>query len=265
MKRLITFILSVLLLCTVGAFFGCETAEVDNTDYTAFLEFTEIKDGDNVTGYSVKSKEGSTEKDIVIPAKYKGKPVEIAEGAFWPNDIIESVVIKNGVTKMGRLAFARCTKLKKVTLPNSMTELASAAFSECPALEDITLPKSIKTVNDQVFLECTALKSITLSRKDVEIQHSAFYKCENLKEVYWYDELPKGVDGDGYIEGTIDYEKNVCFLSYPTMQLEHYVAHAKWYHYSKTKPIYDENDRITYYNLYWHYDKNGQKVKWPNY
>lgn len=252
MKRLITFILSVLLLCTVGAFFGCETAEVDNTDYTAFLEFTEIKDGDNVTGYSVKSKEGSTEKDIVIPAKYKGKPVEIEYSAFWGNDNIESLVIKNGVTKMGAIAFGACWKLVKITLPNSMTELSSGAFTGCTALEDITLPKSIKTINDQAFVGCTALKSITLSRENIEIQFNAFYLCENLKEVYWYEKLPEGMSGNSIIDGMVLEDGNDCFFTY----------HAKWYHYSDTEPVYDEDDWFTYRNLYWHYDKNGQKVIW---
>lgn len=263
MKKFLTFILSIVLLCAISTSFGCETEELDNTDYTAFLEFTEIKDGDKVTGYSVKGKEGSTEKDIIIPAKYNGKPVELEYFAFWGNQFIESVVIRNGVTKMDEAAFGGCTNLKEVSLPNSLVELPRGAFVSCTALEDITLPRNIKTIKDQAFRGCTELKSITLSREQIEIQQDAFDRCENLKAVYWYEELPEGVDGNMYFEGiTIDCTTNVCFLPYPTEQQNHYAVHVKWYHYHNTKPKYDVNDQETYFNWYWHYDKNGHKVIW---
>lgn len=44
---------------------------------------------------------------------------------------ISKVVLENGVTSIGSLAFAHCTCLTSITIPNSVTSIGDCAFYQC--------------------------------------------------------------------------------------------------------------------------------------
>ena len=44
---------------------------------------------------------------------------------------IKSVVIEDGVTRIGSHAFMRCSSLTDVNIPNSVTSIGSSAFYDC--------------------------------------------------------------------------------------------------------------------------------------
>jgi len=74
-------------------------------------------------------------KIVVIPATIQGFPVrEIGERAFFGSQVI-SVVIPEGVTRIGRAAFAGCMDLTSITLPSSLKPgrytIGDAAFEYC--------------------------------------------------------------------------------------------------------------------------------------
>ena len=76
----------------------------------------------------------STKKDVVIPSSFNGLPVtEINDSAFNASSV-ESVVIPEGVTKIGNHAFSRCYELESVTIPSSITQIGLNAFLNCPKL-----------------------------------------------------------------------------------------------------------------------------------
>jgi hypothetical protein len=77
--------------------------------------------GGVITGYSGDS------KDVVIPAKIKGKPVtSIGESAF-NNKELTSVTIPDGITSIGNSAFAS-NQLTSVTIPDGVTSIGDSAF-----------------------------------------------------------------------------------------------------------------------------------------
>jgi len=73
---------------------------------------------------------------------------------------ITSVVIEDGVTSIGNLAFSACTGLTSVTIPNSVTSIGMMAFFGC-GLTFVTIPNSVTFIGQDVFSGCTKLKSVT--------------------------------------------------------------------------------------------------------
>lgn len=109
--------------------------EITEPDATGF-EFALNADE---SGYAVTGKGSVNVKNIEIPARHEDKPVtEIADGAFYDDDIIESVVLPDGVTGIGSSAFWSCGNLKSVQLSNTLTEIKQNAFQFCDGLQSVT-------------------------------------------------------------------------------------------------------------------------------
>lgn len=77
------------------------------------------------------------EGDLVIPSLPSENGYELAPYLFYDCDSITSIVIPEGVTAIGELAFASAANLKTVTVPASVTSIGRYAFSDCYALTDI--------------------------------------------------------------------------------------------------------------------------------
>ena len=114
-----------------------------------------------------------------------------AEEVPWYSyrDEISYVVIENGVTNVGQLAFYQCKNLHTVTLPASVTEIGRSAFAECIRLSSITLPKELKTIGENAFGYCQALTSIRIPDKTEYIDYAAFNRCTSLSVIT----VPKSV------------------------------------------------------------------------
>ena len=82
--------------------------------------------------------------------------------APWAEKAIETAVIENGITVIGKNAFADCTGLSSVTLPDSLEAIADSAFAGCTGLSNITLPDSLEVIGDCAFAGCTGLSSIEI-------------------------------------------------------------------------------------------------------
>ncbi len=96
-------------------YFGVQAPE----DESGFFEYEE--NGETLTLVGI-TELGINEKELILPAQYKGKPVTaIAEGAF-----------------------EGCEKLKKIIIPdyNALTLIYNGAFSGAPKLEEIHMESS---------------------------------------------------------------------------------------------------------------------------
>lgn len=95
------------------------------------------------------------------------KVTEVAEKAFYNNTKILSVRLPYTITKVGKNAFAGCTKMTKITF-NSAPRIYADAFKNCGKLKTveglykgtiITLGKNRYTVNGENTLEFTCLEN----------------------------------------------------------------------------------------------------------
>ena len=106
------------------------------------------------------------EEDVVVPERIGRTPVtEIGPYAFSPaspstsvavidrRKKIRSVVVPEGVVRLGECAFRCCDALVRVQLPSSVKELPSGLSSACRSLKDARVRK----IKDNAFFGCPNL------------------------------------------------------------------------------------------------------------
>ena len=93
---------------------------------------------------------------------------------------IKTVVIKDGVTSIGRSAFNNCEFLTSITIPESVTNFGDYAFYACESLTSITIPDGVTSIGYFVFGYCSSLTSITIPDGVTSIEERAFSGCESL-------------------------------------------------------------------------------------
>lgn len=94
-------------------------------------------------------------------------------------DSIQRVVVGQGITDLGDLAFYHCTKLKTVILPDSARFLGSLAFAGCSSLAQITM-NGVTQIKWGCFYDCTSLVNVILPQGLQVIEKEAFYRCKSL-------------------------------------------------------------------------------------
>ena len=180
--------------------------------------------GDNVT-YSLDTETGV----LTISGTGKMKDYSGEDSPFYQNSNIKSVIIENGVTSIGNLAFSSCNSLIEVSLPSSIISLGVSAFSGCENLMSISIPANVADIQSIAFAGCKKLTSIevdsnnenyssingvlfdknitelvcypagkndasyTVPNTVKSFAYGSFYDCENLTNVI----IPNGVTSIG--------------------------------------------------------------------
>jgi len=102
----------------------------------------------------------------------------------WRNykEVIQSVVIEEGVKSIGQYAFHKCSNLQSVIIGNSVATIDWYAFYSCSNLQNITIGNGVTYIGKQAFYNCD-MSDITIPNKVTTIGESAFSGCYNLKNV----------------------------------------------------------------------------------
>lgn len=154
-----------------------EVKEEENYKYT-------ITDGNaSITQYI------GEQMAVEIPETLEEAPVkEIYSGAFYNKDV-ESVVVPDGVEKIGMVAFGNCQNLETVVLPDSVHELYNSVFTNNTSLTDIKMPGDLKAIGQNTFANCSSLETIVIPESVELISAGAFSNCSSLTGI----EIPDGV------------------------------------------------------------------------
>ena len=114
--------------------------------------------------------------------------IAIHESCFRNCTKITSVIVQEGIKRIGNDAFGNCSKIKSIVLPNSIEEL-DYPFVFCTNLQSINLSNSLTSLCDGLFWGCESLESVEVPNSVTTMGTSVFYICENLKSVT----LPEGL------------------------------------------------------------------------
>ncbi len=159
------------IICAILAFIIIfNTVIIPNSPRS--LEYTLSSDK---TYYIVSGIGDYTNKKVVIPTKYKGKPVTaIGNSAFEECSGLTSITIPDSVTSIGGYAFAYCDGLTSITIPNGVTSIGNFAFCGCTGLTSITIPNGVTSIGNYAFAYCDGLTSIKY--RGTEAQWNAISK-----------------------------------------------------------------------------------------
>ena len=137
----------------------------------------------------------------------------IGKWAFSYCDSIESVTIPNSVTIIGWGAFFSCDGLESIAFGNAITHIGEFAFSECISLESITIPDSVTKISDYAFRLCLSLKNIVIGKGVTSIGTEAFRSCETLVSIT-VDSTNTAYSSDEY--GVLFNKNKTELIQYPT-------------------------------------------------
>jgi len=88
---------------------------------------------------------------------------QIGQSPFWENENIRSLVVSDGITKIGNSLFERCKSMASASFPASLTEIGERSFFmyDQGGLTELNLPASVTTIGEKAFA-CESLTSVTL-------------------------------------------------------------------------------------------------------
>ena len=201
MKKLFG-VLAVLLVLTcllTTSVFAVETSGQCGDD--VYWEFEEA------TGTLTISGSGDMEDYTLSPGPWysfgnKLKVVNITEGvtsigrvAFALCDGISEVTLPRSLDYIGQAAFSGCTNLCAIDIPNSVSNIGVSAFDSCSSLSRVSLPSNLRAIPNGTFSHCVSLCEITIPDTVTFIGGGAFSGCSMLGELIIPSSVTEIADG----------------------------------------------------------------------
>jgi hypothetical protein len=104
------------------------------------------------------------------------------------SDCVGTVVIANGVTRIGTDAFYGATYITSVDIPDTVVSIGSQAFYEATALSNVVFGSSVASIGSYAFFR-TALTSVALPNSLVDIDGAAFENVSSITSLTFGDSL----------------------------------------------------------------------------
>ena len=107
----------------------------------------------------------------------------IIEGSFAEDLSITSVIIPEGITDIGEIAFYGCANLREVVFPSSLRFIREEAFGDS-AITEAILPAGLELIEEKAFFSCESLRRAEVPGLSTVIGSDAFGCCDRLHEGY---------------------------------------------------------------------------------
>lgn len=93
---------------------------------------------------------------------------------------INSVVVEDGVTRIGAFAFNYYTSLQNVTISNCVKSIGKCAFANT-SISSIEIPNSVTEIGNASFQSCDQLISVVIGYSVTSISNYAFSGCSAIR------------------------------------------------------------------------------------
>ncbi|MBR4480538.1 MAG: leucine-rich repeat domain-containing protein [Prevotella sp.] len=121
-------------------------------------------------------------------ADMDANPLYNAHHLYVNGNIVQNLVIPNGVTTIGDWAFNSCSDLSSVIIPSGVTIIGNYAFSNCANLSSVTIGDDVVSIGMYAF-SSTSLASVTFGSSVATIGTGAFWGCSGLNSVVFPSSL----------------------------------------------------------------------------
>lgn len=101
-------------------------------------------------------------KTIII----KEGVTSIGKNAFYQFTAVKEMVIPEGVTLIGDNGLSSMSKLESVSLPNSLTTINNYAFTDCPKLTSLYIPKNVSSIGSIILEYSEAITSLSVDKEN---------------------------------------------------------------------------------------------------
>lgn len=172
-----------------------DAARNEELDKKPEYDYESLYDYNNLAGYGVRVERNGAGK--VVKAVVSGVNGKVPDGLFanlkqsvdengkpiavpaerWAD--LTEVVIKDGVTEIGKDVFQGCVGLTKVTIPDSVKKIGTWSFYMCKGLKNVDIPANME-IGDSSFRQ-SGLEQVTVSGGSVG--NYAFHRNENLETI----------------------------------------------------------------------------------
>ena len=88
------------------------------------------------------------------------KPFDILPSFGYNHNLI-SIEIPEGVKRIDKKQFYKCSNLNNIVIPNGLEEIGDSAFY-CTAIRNVVLPESVVKIYADAFVRCENLTSVRL-------------------------------------------------------------------------------------------------------
>ena len=162
---------------------------------------------------SVKAKWTRSDRTIVISGTGEMKDWEYNSTEDWHNNdyiqLVEKVIIKQGVTTIGNYAFKGFCRLKSIEIPSSITKIGFGTFNECSSIEFINIPSSVVSIGFENFKGCNSLKEINVeSQNEIYISENGILFNKIKTQILKYPPCKEDITEYAIPEGVTSIEMN---------------------------------------------------------
>ena len=131
----------------------------------------------------------SDERDQVHTVIIRDGVTGIGRELFKHHDNLERITISGSVKSIGFEAFYNCRSLTEVIMLEGVASIGESAFCNCSSLTSVTIPGSVTGIGLQAFRNCTSLTDVTIPNGVTSIGGYAFKDCHSLERV----NIPDGI------------------------------------------------------------------------
>ncbi len=137
---------------------------------------------------------------------------------------IKSIVIEDGIVRVGSRSFAQCYYVENVSLPDGLIEIGEYAFMQLGDILEIIVPEGVNKLEKGAFEGCASLQTVSLPSTLETIGQYCFAGCTSLARITYNAEKVHYLPSNAF-EG-VDCASIVLYV--PAESVEDYKYYSDW-------------------------------------